>query len=45
MSEIIASANLDWSWIEFVGLWLLSPLVVIVGSVNLLHHRRGRRHR
>jgi hypothetical protein len=42
MSDIAAGANLDWSWIEFVGLWLLSPLVVIVGSLTLLHHRRGR---
>jgi hypothetical protein len=39
------SANLDWAWIEFVGLWLLGPLVLIIGLVSLLHHRRGRRHR
>lgn len=45
MSEITATANLDWAWIEFVGLWLLTLLVIIAGAVTLLHHWRGRRHR
>lgn len=44
MSYITASANLDWAWIEFVGLGLLSPLVVLLGLTTLLHHWRGRRH-
>lgn len=43
MSEITASANLDWGWIELVGLGLLCPLLVIIGSTSLLHHWRKRR--
>ncbi len=31
MLESAASAHLDWVWIEFVGLWLLGPLVAVVG--------------
>ena len=45
MSEITASANLDWAWIEFVGLWLLAPLVFVLVSLSLIQHWRGRRHR
>lgn len=44
MSEIHASVNLDWAWIEFVGLWLVSPTAVIIGATMLLDHWRGRRH-
>ena len=43
MSHITASADLDWGWIEFVALGLLCPLIVIIGSTNLLHHWRKRR--
>lgn len=45
MLESAASAHLDWVWIEFVGLWLLGPLVAVVGLASLLHHWRGRRHK
>lgn len=43
MSEI--TANLDWAWIEFVGLWLLAPLIFALVSLSLIRHRHGRRHR
>lgn len=43
MSQI--SANLEWAWIEFVGLALFSPLLLIIGATVLLRRWRGHRHR
>lgn len=45
MSELAAASRLDRGWIEFVGLWLLTPLVCILMSLPLLQHWRGRRHK
>ncbi len=43
MSDIAASASLDWRWIEFVGLWLLFPLVLILASTTIGRWRGRRR--
>jgi hypothetical protein len=43
MSQI--SANLDWAWIKFVGLWLLCPLVIFLISLNLVQHWNRRGHK
>lgn len=43
MLESTANAHLDWVWIEFVGLWLLGPLIVVTGLTALVHHWRGQR--
>lgn len=45
MWEVAAAARLDWGWIEFVGLWLLAPLVFVAASLSLIQHLRGRRHK
>jgi hypothetical protein len=39
MSQI--SANLDWAWIEFIGLGLFCPLLIIIGTTALLRYWRG----
>lgn len=38
-------SNLEWDWIEFVGLGLLCPLAFVFGSMALLQQWRGRRHK
>ena len=45
MLILSVGSSLEWGWIEFVGLWLLSPLVLVFGSISLLHYWLGRRHK
>lgn len=43
MSVLATISALDWGWIEFVGLWLLTPAVVVSAFLLLIQHRRDRR--
>jgi hypothetical protein len=43
MSEV--AARMEWGWIEFVALWLLTPLVFVVASSSFIRYWRGRRHK
>lgn len=45
MWDLAAAARLDWGWIEFVGLWLLGPLVFVLVTLPVLRHWRRHRHR
>lgn len=40
MFDLSLGSNLEWGWIEFVGLWLLSPLVLVLGSLTLFQYWR-----
>ena len=45
MLSLSVGSTLEWGWVEFVGLWLLAPLVIVLVSLSLIQHWRGRRHK
>ncbi|MBI2716324.1 MAG: hypothetical protein HYX37_18025 [Rhizobiales bacterium] len=45
MSTLVASSDLDWGWIGFVGLWLLIPLLFFIASLLFFQRWLGCRHK